>query len=225
MNVTPEQARKLLEAEAKFVIKESIDPTTGKVVKKLPASTRKALEKIASGIAPDDALAAAEWASNKRELARKLGITPPTLYIYMSKPGAPKPRSNGKWNVPEAREFCKRKGCQKLRTQDDDLEEVSRGIESLPIREQLKAKLDLLRLTEEEKDAQIRAKLYKSTAEVNEHISRCNLLTVRELEKGLCHELPPTLEGCTAAEISDLILEKLREILTNLPTIFATHDD
>jgi hypothetical protein len=196
----------LSEREAAKLTQENINRTIKqceKDGKPLPPTIAKIVAQIALGV---ETPSGSDYAKNKSELARAIGVSRPTLYNIWDKPGRPAVGDGErKYDVAAFKLWAQRvsqvdiPGMEVSAKDQVKIERENLGIKKLAV--------EVGKLTRDLVDRQ----------EVNAAIDTANAVVNRELRKAFEHELPPQLEGLTAHEIQRECRRVLDDILIQLP--------
>lgn len=117
--ISPELARKALAVESANVLKKLQGGKT------LNASERALIQSIADGEGPESAKA---WAANQVELAEAIGVSRQSVnrWLKLKRNGPPKPRSDGRFSVPDWKKWLRETGRDNGVTGDELADELPR---------------------------------------------------------------------------------------------------
>ena len=146
-----------------------------------------------------------DCAQSYRDLAFRLGVTVDTVSRLTKMPGHPMiGAGKEKFHVPAWRKFAAAETKATIRNTPSPVTSAKAQLADEAVR---KAKRENLLADRE--------LIYRS--EANETIHLCNNVVIREITKAIEHELPPVLEGMSAAEIQKELKATFRRIFEKLP--------
>ncbi len=147
------------------------------------------------------------FAANKVELARKLGIARRTLYNFEKLSGAPKPRSDGRHDVNAWKRFVSSRADQIV-------------IAGMQLSQIEQARLERLRVVTAREQFKLDAERGKFIAvdDANRQVDTANGIVRRSLQQLVENEIPARCGGRSPVEIKKIGVRLLNECLELLCT-------
>ncbi len=214
--LTPEQARSVLQANVRNIVKKA---AAGQTLTKLELELLRNFETGEAAPVPPTG----EWVSSYEKLGAALGLHRASFpRIRKDHPDAPKPRANGDHNLPAWTAFLEANPQIKPRTEPEPQSEPAAG--PLPAAGSSKSALQL-----EELRQKVRRLIFKADQEEALYLLKAGVHAwqVEAIERiketlsvKLKNELPPKLVGLSAPEISlrmDPVIAECCRALKSLP--------
>ena len=142
------------------------------------------------------------FARNKVDLARKIGIARRTLYGFEKLSGAPKPRSDGRHDVNAWKRFVSARADQIV-------------IAGMPLSQIERARLERLRVVtaRERHKLDVEQGKFIAVEDANRQVDTANGIVIRSLYQLVENEIPARCGGMTPVEIKKIGVRLLRECL------------
>ena len=145
------------------------------------------------------------WAKTQVELADSLSVERKTIQRWLKVKGCPQARSDGRYNVPEFREWAEKTGRRTATDESDDSEERAR-LEVRRLRT-ICERLDL--------ELEIQKGSYTQNDEVARQVYRM-VATARKVLGAMPSSLAPQVVGMTIPEAEKRIREQVDAVITQL---------
>jgi hypothetical protein len=140
-------------------------------------------------------------ALNKTQLARKLGVSRPTIHAYLARPGAPLPDPHGRYALEAVAKFISAEAPR-----------AGEGPGARQLRER-KLRVQCERL---EFEFELQRGLYVLVAEIDPGVAEIMRELTANLETEFVHTLPPKCRHLSEVEIQEWCREAILRVLTKL---------